>query len=435
MERIAIIADDLTGALDTGLQFARKSLRSAVVLHIDRFRETIAHTEAVAIDTDSRATSPTEAYVRARAAARQVSEIDFAYVYKKVDSTLRGNLGPEIDGILDEIAFDLVVVAPAFPRMGRTTVGGRQLLKGLPLEETEVALDPKCPVRESHIERLLAAQTTRPTGHIGLRLLRMGADMVVEATKAYLADGVKIVVFDAEEEEDLLRIAEAMGRSSYRILWVGSAGLADYLPQVLGLTGAKADREETSVIATGDPIMLVAGSISPTTRRQVEVVRQLPNLVTVELDPLRIMDEEAMASAEMDRCRAILSQALVAGKDVALLSGSTPEQVATAQDLGSRFGLDAAAVSNRIAAALGETVVRVIGGHSLQGLILTGGDTAKAVCRTLGVSGLEVVAEVECGVPLSRTIGSHRVLVATKAGAFGTDQTLARALRVMKGDL
>lgn len=433
MARIAIIADDLTGASDSGVQFARKGLRTAVLFDVDNLPATTEGADAIAIDTDSRATSAAEARQRAAQAARRVKEAGLAHIFKKVDSTLRGNLGPEIDGIMDEIPFDLAVVAPAFPKVGRTTLGGRHFLRGLPLEETEIANDPKCPVRESQIDRLLAAQTSRKAGQVSLETLREGPEAVRRTVESLRAGGAELVVFDAVNDGDLQRIAEAMTGGSYRVLWVGSAGLADYLPQALGLTGTI---QEAAAESPGQhPVMLVAGSISPTTRAQVAAVRRAATVATVEMNPLAILLADQACQAESDRCEALLLAALAQGQDVILASGTSPEQVAATQQLGSTLGLDGTAVSNRIALVLGEIAARIVQQVELQGLILTGGDTAKAICRGLGVSGLEVVMELEAGVPLSRMADSRRIPVVTKAGAFGTEETLLRALRRLKGEV
>jgi len=432
MARIAIIADDLTGASDTGVQFARKGLPTRVLFDAAALDKVPAGAEAVAIDTDSRAIAPSEARERSRMAAEYVRRAGIEHVFKKADSTLRGNLGPEIDGILAELDVDVAVAALAFPRLGRTTVGGRHYLRGLPLEETEIANDPKAPVRQSLIGKLIESQAPRKTGGIGLEVLRSGPSAVLAALAALRAAGAEVIIFDAAEEEDLERMARAVAGSGLRVLWVGSAGLADYLPAVLGLGAPRGGSEAAPAnTGVGGPVMLVAGSVSPTTRAQVGSVQQEPGVAAVELNPRAIFGE---ADGELERCELLLAAALSESRDVALVSGTLPEQVTGSREAGARLGLDATAVSDRIAAALGEVTARLVGRFAMRGLVLTGGDTAKAVCRRLGVSGLEVLHELEPGVPLSRMTGGGNLLVVTKAGAFGTAETLVRALKMLKGE-
>jgi uncharacterized protein YgbK (DUF1537 family) len=430
MRQIAIIADDLTGASDSGVQFARKGLRTGVLFAVHNMAADTQSLDAVAVDTDSRAAPAAEARERARQAALRAAEAGFAHIYKKVDSTLRGNLGPEIDGVMDAIPFDVAVIAPAFPRLGRTTIGGGHFLNGKPVNETEIARDPKCPVREAHIPTLLAGQSRRKSGLVELEALRSG--MAPEAVAALKAAGTDLIVFDAEAEADLERIAAEMAGSPYRILWVGSAGLADCLPGPLHLTAGAA--QPPSVTAGGHPVLLVAGSISRITRVQAEAYCRKPGVAAVELNPLLVLQDDEACRTEAERCRAALGEAIAAGRDAALIAGSAPDQVTGARERGAALGLDATAVSNRIATVLGDVAAGITQRHALAGLILTGGDTAKAVCRRLGVTGLALVRELEAGVPLSLLVGGPGLPVVTKAGAFGDDETLVRALHALKGD-
>src|SRR5215216_6888123 len=151
--RVAIIADDLTGAADTGVQLARAGYRTAVVFR-DSPMPPAEDLDAVALDTDSRA-------MPAGFAAKRVLEAGHAVrhariVYKKLDSTLRGPIAAELTAALEATGRHRVVVAPAFPSAGRTTVDGVQMVRGVPVHETEAKNDPRTPVREGHVPTLLA---------------------------------------------------------------------------------------------------------------------------------------------------------------------------------------------------------------------------------------------------------------------------------------
>src|SRR5512133_2900134 len=150
--RLGIIADDLTGAVDTGVQFARHGLETLVLLESVE----TPSSEVIVITTDSRDEPTVEAYRRARAAARVMGG---RFVYKKIDSTVRGNVGAELDGLMDELAIPRALVAPAFPATGRTTLNGIHMVHGVPLAESSFAADPLWPATESHLPTLLARQT------------------------------------------------------------------------------------------------------------------------------------------------------------------------------------------------------------------------------------------------------------------------------------
>src|ERR687896_800397 len=144
---IAVIADDLTGAADAGVQLVHAGYRTAVFFsESEVFAKDF---DAVSFDTDSRALPAGFAAKRVLEAARAAREARI--VYKKLDSTLRGNVAAELAAALGGARRERVVVAPAFPAAGRTTAGGIQRVRGAPVDETEIANDPNTPVSEAHV--------------------------------------------------------------------------------------------------------------------------------------------------------------------------------------------------------------------------------------------------------------------------------------------
>src|SRR3712207_198394 len=191
--RVAIIADDLTGAADTGVQLTRAGYRTAVAFR-DAPIPPAEDLDAVALDTDSRAMPAGFAAKRVMDAGHAVG--DARIVYKKLDSTLRGPVAAELAAALESTGRDHAVVAPAFPSAGRTTVEGVQLVRGVPVHETEARNDPRTPVREGHIPTLLAASFPRVRS---LAVEELADATVVRRT---LADA-RCVVADAARDEDL----------------------------------------------------------------------------------------------------------------------------------------------------------------------------------------------------------------------------------------
>jgi len=218
--RIAVIADDLTGAADTGVQLARSGHRTAVA-----FRGELPDTDAVVFDTDSRGLPAAAAAARVRACTLADADI----VMKKLDSTLRGPIAAEVEAGLAASRRSVAVVAPAFPATGRTTVGGVQLVDGEPVHRTRFARDPVHPVRESDLVKLLP----------GAR------------------------VYDASTDEDLERIVRSIDDPS-SVLWVGSAGLAAALGAVYPGPGVNEPDD-----AHGGPVLVVVGSANDTAREQI----------------------------------------------------------------------------------------------------------------------------------------------------------------------
>lgn len=431
MKHIAIIADDLTGASDSGVQFARKGLQTQVIFEFEQVVKQQAM-EAVVIDTDSRSVASEIAYANVLAAAQQVQQAGFTHVYKKMDSTLRGNLGVEIDAVMDVIPFDFAVVAPAFPKIGRTTSQGVHYLNGVPVSQTEIANDPKCPVRESDLVKLFASQSKRKIGLITIDSIRAGKDQVYLNIQSLLETKTELIVFDAETQEDVQHIAEWIAETSYKVLWAGSAGLADFLPQALSLPVHGS--EPVQLDSSAKPVLLVAGSISNVTRQQVAVYNREPQVIAVELNTVHAMASEDGLRKEMQSCEDELHTALLKGFDVSLCASTSPEQVQLTKEIGARRGFDSTEVSNQISNILGAIASEIIRKSELQGVILTGGDTAKAVCKHLGVSSIQLVKEIEPGIPLGLLVRDQPIWAVTKAGAFGNEHSLSRAKNVLKGE-
>lgn len=424
-KRIVVIADDLTGANDTGVQFAKQGLSTAVALNPAQI-EALAGYNVIVVDTDSRGLKPEAAFAKAVEAAKAVKKSGYDMLYKKVDSTLRGNVGQEIEAIMEECGCRLAIVAPAFPKNGRTTIDGCHLLKGVPLEASEIARDPKSPVRESNIITLLAGQTSKIIGHLGIKTM-LGDQAVIAREIAALRDrGVSIIVADIWLDEQFTPLAQAAAQVDSHVLWVGSAGLAEALPALLDIQPQQAVEEL--------PALVVAGSVSSVTRRQVERLAAQPNVTLIKTESDRFLDK-AGSDGYIRECYLEAAAALAKGYDVIITSGYDEEIVAKTKQQGAALGLESAATSDIVAAGLGRIVGAVIDDKpALSGMVLTGGDTAVSICRSLSAYGLKVVSEVTVGIPLGLLQGGrcHNTPVVTKAGAFGEEDALQKAVQALK---
>jgi uncharacterized protein YgbK (DUF1537 family) len=389
-----MIADDLTGASDSGVQFVHAGYRTAVF-----FRATDALSDdfdAVAFDTDSRAMPA------GFAAKRVVDTAHFArgarLVYKKLDSTLRGNVAAELAAALGGARRDRVIVAPAFPAAGRTTVGGIQRVHGVPIDETEMANDPHTPVREAHIPSLLA-DAFSSVGALGVEDLT-DPDLIRGTLEDY-----ECVVADAERDADLEALVRAVSDPT-RVLWVGSAGLALALGSVYpGPYAGTADAQRAPV----RPVLVVVGSLSGVAREQVRRLIEAYRAVDVPVD-----DRESNA----------VQKAVGAAREA--LAGGTCAVVRSPEE---RVASSASVLGDltEVAALLSEEGL-------FEGLVLTGGATAVGVARGLGASGIRLEGEVEPGVPIGALIGPRPYPVVTKAGGFGGPDTLVGAVEALCGE-
>ena len=399
--RIAIVADDLTGAMDSGAQLARAGYRTAVAFRGSAIPPA-PDLDAVAGDTDSRHLDPGSARERVREAARHFGEAGI--FYKKLDSTLRGQIVAELEATLEESGRSTCVIAPAFPSTGRTTVEGVQLVNGKPLHETQFAEDPVTPVREANLPTLLDAGGLEDVATLSIGDLE-DLDVVRE-----ILDNHRWVVADATKDTHLKALVEVVPDPS-EVLWAGSAGLVVALGEVYPGPGdgeLSVDRP-----AMGTRVLTVIGSTNPTVRDQL---RRLDEESSVEPVPLRsnkILSGGAVKSA-LETCREFLNK----GSSVALYS--TDEEILEGE-------------TGRIVGMLAEVVVELSEDDLFDALVLTGGDTAVHVARGLGARGILLGGEIEPGVPLGTLIGDNPYRVITKAGGFGTPETLLHAQNVLTG--
>lgn len=426
MIKLAVIADDLTGANDTALQFAKRNIRASVKMDLTHGMGEDMEAEGVVVaDSDSRDLDAAAAYEKVHMICSRMRELRPQSVFKKIDSTLRGNIGAEIRAAADVFAPDLVIIAPAYPRIRRTTLGGHHLMDGVPLDLTEIAHAPKTPVRESYIPSILARQASDiPIGVLDYQTVRTGAAEIAAELRRLRGKGIRWIVSDIVEERNFADLMEAL-RDECSILWVGSAGLADHLPAFYGWTGTAS--HETARRAGA--VIVCAGSVSHTTQAQVRRLKE-----TADVAELRIDVERALTDADASAHYAhMLGDLLHTGRDTLITSAQTDAEVRQAVAAGKAYGLSGKEVSERIAQLFADVLGRT-NLNEVAGLVLTGGDTAVHICRALGVHSIDILREIEPGVPLGilRGQGAASVFVVTKAGAFGEVETFVRAVHTIR---
>jgi uncharacterized protein YgbK (DUF1537 family) len=389
---VAVVADDLTGAADTGAGFMRAGLETIVTwAHPALDLAVAADADAIAVDTRSRVMDAERAALTTAAVVDALKKAGIRTLYKKIDSMLRGHVGGEVRAALTAWHRGAIaLVAPAFPAIGRTTAGGVQRIDGVSVARGVIA---------AHLEAMGIS-----TRHATVENVRASLDAILANA---VDERAGAIVFDVETDEDLRRIAEAGVKLGEAVVWVGSGGLAGAVASVVGMQhGAGPDtvpRPKGLALHTAKPVLLIVGSTSPTAARQAADVRAAGAVpVAIPVDVLRNdIGQEVTAASSIQRH-------LREGHDVVVtVDPSSPED------------------DPRIAARLAEVLqgcAPLVGG-----IVVTGGDTAAGILEAWGISALRLTEEIEIGVPLSIGEGKRRMPIVTKAGTFGSDQALTRA--------
>lgn len=404
-ERALVVADDLTGAADTGHEFARRGHPTTVTLG------GATDDRVVVVDTDSRESSASDAREAVVAAAERWPA---ALVYKKVDSTLRGNVAAEVAACAGVFEPDVVLFVPAFPANDRVTEGGRHYASGTAVDDAPVDSGENPPQTSSLSE--LFATTDIQTTSLPLAVVEAGRQAVESrlASVATRSPTPVLVAVDATEPAHLGRAATAASDLQQQVLYVGSAGLARHVELPFSPT-ASADRTGASYTPR-QPALVVAGSTSPVTRAQVAAV---PGSARVELPLSAAVQHPATAA---DRASDVLVDRLsTAG--TAVLTTVSPNQDA-APDPG---GLSATERQSRIATALARAAADAVKEAEVADLFLTGGAVAKAVLGQMDADGISPTGtDIGAGIPVSSVVGGRAdgLRVVTKAGGFGDPRTI-----------
>jgi uncharacterized protein YgbK (DUF1537 family) len=393
--KLLILADDLTGAADTAVQCVRQGSGAALWLGAGH-PELEPGIGVLAVDTETRHRASREAFrqvVSRVQAARAAGVISF---YKKIDSTFRGNVGAELEALMQASEAYQLMLVPAYPAGGRTTKGGHQYVHGIPLHESPFAQDLRGPVTESYIPAILGKQTPFPV-HVIDRAALAGFDASTERRSG-------IFVFDAETDDDLIRIGKKIAAGNRLSVLAGTAGFAAVASELFSLPLAAAAR-----VRLHDRVLIVNGSRNEVSLDQIACSRQTG--VFCSFLHSEMIEPGATTADEKDSAivTTMVQQLNMRGR--AMLSvpfrplpGVTPD--ACARALG------------RIAAAVLEQVPD-------SNLALFGGDTAYAVCKAIGVTLLFPQAEVQPGLTVyttGRGAGARAVML--KSGGFGSKDAI-----------
>lgn len=396
--RWLILADDLTGAADCAIAFRRRGCAAAVIWGEAAQDEAIP---VLSYDADSRGL-PAEAAARHHAAVLRRRHGADRRLFKKIDSTMRGQPAAETAVTLAHLravsgrAFG--VLAPAFPGTGRTTVAGRVRVGGRPLEEAEVWRRDHS-YASAHLPEILA---TAGVGSRTLTLAEVRGGSLADVLSRAAAEGADIAVCDAETDEDLRRIAEAGLSAAPDAVFIGSAGLAHALAAVQ----PSAPLVPVRIAPEARGSLLVVGSLAEVSR--VSARRLLADGAVAHLP---VTAETLLADAEgRAGLAAAVGTRLSRGEDalVEIVIGSEPDM----------------SLGPRLAQALAEALLPVA--EQIGALAATGGETAAALLTRFDVQGIQLADEIEPGVSLGLTLGRLSIPIATKAGAFGDADSLVR---------
>jgi uncharacterized protein YgbK (DUF1537 family) len=409
--RVAILADDVTGAGDTAVQFAEAGWPA--FLQRTARPPALPELAAVARALHTRALPDDLAAARTAEAVADLLSTGVTRLYVKIDSTMRGSVAAQLRGALSAWrtrhrgAF--VVLCPAYPAMGRTISEGRLWVNGGPLERSPAGTDPVTPVKTSVMTELVPGAAVVPA------LPGAALRAAVEAA----AQRAAVVVAEAQSPEHVAALAEAVAGLGAAALPAGSAGLA--LPLASAWHPHRGEARPRPLPVVRERVLVLLSSANEVSRRQVQVCK----------DAL---------GARMQTATLALADVADEGRAVRWASGlevDAPADVVALSVPAERLtGVAQVEASARVAKGLAAAGEALLSRGGTGALVLLGGDGAEATLDRLRVDALRVLRRVVEGVPASETIESARpgLVVVTKAGGFGTDGTLLSVVRRLRGE-
>ena len=400
---VALVADDLTGALDAAAPFAGCGLR----VQVHRSAESLpapddatiapglpvgpkpdpagssAPGTVLSVSTSSRHVAPSAARAAVTAAGCRLRAWSPRLVFKKVDSTLRGSVPDEVAAAMEVFGRGTALVCPAFPDAGRIVRDGEVFVHGEPLRETEYTRDLRTP---------------SPAESLAVLLGRIGTVRGLRPDDAHPEGPLPdIVVADAQTASHLARLAGFVAKRREEILAVGSDGLASGLARVLGTPGPPV----RPAGGGGRTILFALGSRTRTTANQTERLRRASPRTRVVDAPAGVLDAGAVIRAA-GSARAVVAR-------VPPRPRGEPGAVARAFGAGVRSAVEGLGGPGRLAA-----------------LVVTGGDTVEAIMDAFDIAAFDVRGEFRPGVPVSRAAaGDAELTLVSKAGGFGAPELFA----------
>lgn len=422
MLKCVVIADDLTGANATGVLLREQGYSTSTILNCPDDEESaeINESDCVTFTTDSRCINQDEAYKKVFRLTKMFKNKSLSLLNKRIDSTLRGNLGAETDAMLDAMGEDYTaIVVPCAPASGRVSIGGYLTVDGVILHKTEAALDPKTPVQDSRVKKLFEQQTKYPVASIMIRDIDRGKEWLSNEIKLLVHEGNRIIIFDAITQEDINMISEAVIASNIHFIAVDPGAFTATLASKLIVSEKKRYKNK---------ILLIQGSVNPIAKTQMENFWLAQQVFNVYVKTEQLIKSEKERETEINRAvQTVLAQ--IDNYDLFSVTGDgiQPEYRLDLPVIAKKMKKTVDEVSDIINFSMATIAHKILEKvPAIQGIYSSGGDMTAAFCKVTHLLGLKLIDEP---VPLAAAgvlIGGDfpQKYIVTKGGMTGSPDAI-----------
>ena len=425
MQKYIVIADDLTGSNATCSLFKKIGLRAASILKLQG--DINYDVDVISYSTASRGLDKEEAYKKVSEAIKILKNKDVLVYNKRIDSTLRGNIGTEINAMLDNLEDDrIAVVIPSYPDSGRIVVNKTMLVNGVLLENSDAGKDPKTPIKTSCVESLIQKGIKYSSTYFTLSDIEQPIEEIVKKIQEAIKKS-RVLIFDAVNNEDIIKISKAIIHSDINIITVDPGPFTLYYSKEL----QKKNHLEKK-------ILMVIGSVTATTKKQIEYILQEENIFLVKMKVEDFFEKETCLK-EIERVISFIKKG-IASYDLFLVTTSPigDEKKADLQKLAENLNTTVEEISKIIANTLTETVVKILKEtEKFEGVYSSGGDITIALLEKLKAIGVEIREEVIPLAAYGRLIGGDfpNLKLVSKGGMVGDEKTIKLCLHKIKNDI
>ncbi|WP_316858934.1 four-carbon acid sugar kinase family protein [uncultured Cohaesibacter sp.] len=405
VEKLAIIADDFTGAGDAGVHFSRCGTPTKLFLHLPSPDSLAGQEGTVSITTETRFLSVEDARETVSNMVRRCREAGFERFYKKIDSTMRGNPGGEIEAALEASGCRAALVCTAMPETGRSCEGGTIYLDGQPLHLTEIGSDPFHPLSMSNVVDLVHLQTHMKSANLPIAAIEAGAQALQERIGAMLEDGVRLIVADATLSDHLDTLAQVVRQLD--LLPAGAGGFARAIAHCLSNVHRPTLAQEH--VQMDGPLLSIIGSLTKTSLRQADIAEKSGLYQTISIPPRGSAQEIATI------CRDQMHGSNLSEANILLRVENGKSSASVTREQGDH-------VAHLLAQAATEICKRL----PIKTIFSTGGGTSIVVAEALGIGSIRLMDELMPGIVLGACQANRNNIdwFISKAGGFGNDTLL-----------
>ena len=423
MLKVYIIADDMTGANISCSLFANSGIPSVSILDTND-SDYFKNYPVVAVHTDSRDANPGDAYQYVFDAVKMLNVGKSVFFNKRIDSTLRGNIGKEIDGVLDALNNNApAFVVASFPDSHKTVVNGRLFVNGVPLDETDAANDPTTPVESSDVKSIIESQSKYKVGTICGDMGSMGEEIIVKSVKKYLNDGIRIISFDSATNDDIAIISNAISSLECDYITVDPGPFTQTLVE---------NRLSRKTYADSN-ILLLIGTVSNIAVAQIEKLKQQYSPYIIKIDVLDLFDS-IKHERQIDKIIEEIKDNISTNRIFLLASRIDYDDKIDLSETAKNTGLKIENISRKITKSIAEIGQKIATNQELKNsfdaFYTSGGDVTRAFLQDVHAKGIEVLGDV---IPLTvygKIIGGdlQNKHIVTKGGLVGDEVTLIKCV-------